>query len=499
MSHPPLKPPEEEPAPPVLVPPDNSSPNNVPAQDHRPLFIFIGLIILLLLAGAVIWLLPAHNSTPEIVDIKPSVNGPTIPPVTSSSPTEKQQSNDIEKEMEQALEKWLRIKVRVEAENMIAWGGEDYQAAITLGLEGDRLRREFLLPEARNAFRAGTTALEQLLANKENLLTSSLKQGHKDLEQQNVQAAAQNFKLALAIAPNNNEALHGAKRADSLEQVISLYEEGQIMTDKNLDAARNLLQQAVSLDPEFVPAKNLLAKVKSKINQREFRHAITQGLYGLELKDFKKAEQALNTATALRPADPAVANLQSRLEQTRLAHNLESLRQKAEEHEAAEQWAACLQSYQKALTLAPQAGFAIRGHRKAKERLALDLQLIEIISNPQRIEEQGPLEEAQLILNLARTFANPGPRLATQISKIETLLKKAIIPVDVILQSDKLTDVVIYRVGAFGKFARKQIILRPGTYTVIGSRPGFRDVRLSISVTPEQNPIFIIVRCEEPI
>jgi hypothetical protein len=49
---------------------------------------------------------------------------------------------------------------------------------------------------------------------------------------------------------------------------------------------------------------------------------------------------------------------------------------------------------------------------------------------------------------------------------------------------DQLTDVTLYRVGALGQFAAKSVELRPGTYTAIGSRDGYRDVRRTFTIVP---------------
>ena len=52
------------------------------------------------------------------------------------------------------------------------------------------------------------------------------------------------------------------------------------------------------------------------------------------------------------------------------------------------------------------------------------------------------------------------------------------------LTSDELTTVTLYRVGALGAFASHDVELRPGTYTAIGSRDGYRDVRQTFTVRP---------------
>ena len=54
-------------------------------------------------------------------------------------------------------------------------------------------------------------------------------------------------------------------------------------------------------------------------------------------------------------------------------------------------------------------------------------------------------------------------------------------------------------VGAFGAFARRDIELKPGHYTVIGTRVGYRDVRRDITVNPGQQTQTVSVSCFEPI
>ena len=72
-------------------------------------------------------------------------------------------------------------------------------------------------------------------------------------------------------------------------------------------------------------------------------------------------------------------------------------------------------------------------------------------------------------------------------------------PIAVRLESDQLTNVTLYRVGSLGAFAAKELELRPGTYTVIGSRDGYRDVRQTFTVRPGRDLPPISVVCFEPI
>ena len=57
----------------------------------------------------------------------------------------------------------------------------------------------------------------------------------------------------------------------------------------------------------------------------------------------------------------------------------------------------------------------------------------------------------------------------------------------------------LYRVGRLGTFSHHTLELRPGTYTVVGARDGYRDVRLQLVVDPGRPMEPFVVRCEEEL
>ena len=79
------------------------------------------------------------------------------------------------------------------------------------------------------------------------------------------------------------------------------------------------------------------------------------------------------------------------------------------------------------------------------------------------------------------------------------MIAEAQTPSTVTLNSDGLTSVQIYHVGRLGQFTSQQLELRPGTYTVVGSRPGYRDVRKTLTVKSGAQQQILDIRCEEAI
>ena len=65
--------------------------------------------------------------------------------------------------------------------------------------------------------------------------------------------------------------------------------------------------------------------------------------------------------------------------------------------------------------------------------------------------------------------------------------------------SDGETEVIVYKVARLGRFQQHQLTLRPGTYTALGTRNGYRDVRLSFTIAQGTIPTPVTITCTEPI
>ena len=91
------------------------------------------------------------------------------------------------------------------------------------------------------------------------------------------------------------------------------------------------------------------------------------------------------------------------------------------------------------------------------------------------------------------------PVLKKKILMVEKIISDASKIILVKLNSDNETDVVIYKVGKFGKFVNKEIHLRPGLYTVVGSRKGYKDFRKIFKITAGKDSVSLYVQCKEKI
>ena len=155
-------------------------------------------------------------------------------------------------------------------------------------------------------------------------------------------------------------------------------------------------------------------------------------------------------------------------------------------------------TYEQALAVDNTLIFARDGLARATPRAELAKALEGVLKEPERLVDARALQAADKLLKEARGTVPGGPKLEQQITELEALLTWAKTPVSVQLTSDALTDVTLLRVKRLGSFDTTRLTLRPGRYTALGVRNGFRDVRINFDIKPDSQPV-IDVRCQEAI
>ncbi len=227
--------------------------------------------------------------------------------------------------------------------------------------------------------------------------------------------------------------------------------------------------------------------------------AVTEGLAALERGAFDAARAAFARAESARPGTAAVVDGLARAEAGSRSRALADHRQRAEAAEAQERWRAAVGEYDTALRLEPQAAFALEGRTQAALRAELDERLEAYLGHPERLSAEAVANEADIAASRAAEIRPQGRRLARQVAALQELLVGARTPVAVRLVSDGRTDVSVLRLGRLGSFKEKALDLRPGSYVVVGTRPGYRDARRTLVVPPGRSPEPLVVRCEEPL
>ena len=469
----------------VLQPP-GQPPVAAAAEHHR--WLWAAMAVLLLLGVIVIFALP------QLV----APNHETAVPAEPLPPAG--ESETLRDTAHQALQHYLQLRARLELENAGVWGEPDWSEAADRVSAGDRYFAQRQFSAAVREYQAALDRLQQLDANRVAMLATALEGAARALAENDVANAISRFEAALAIQPEHPAATRGLAQANSRSAVIEQVNRAQAAeSNSDLEAARAAYQQALQLDADYEPARAALQRVTGQINARDYNAAMTRALAALDAGQAGAAGKALTEAERLQPGDTAVRDARQRLKGMRVQAGLNSLRRKAADSVRNEDWQVAAEHYRKALAIDPAAGFASAGLRRAEERVKLHAQYDHYLDEPARIYSATPLSNAEQLLAAASEAPPNEPRLAKKIAALRELVALAGTPQTLILNSDGATSVVIYRVGRLGQFDTRQLELLPGDYTVVGSRPGYRDVRKLIAVRPGVPLQPLVVRCEELI
>jgi tetratricopeptide (TPR) repeat protein len=474
-------------APPVLQPP-GQSPGSAAYDPGSQRWLWVAMAILLLLGLVVVFALPL------LVAPVPENAVPTEPLPAAGD------SEMLRATAHQSLQAYLQLRARMELDNAAAWGEPEWSAVAGLVDRGDRDFAQRQFAAAGRGYQAALQRLQQLAASRADLLSRALEEAARALAENDVANASARFEVALAIEPEHPAATRGLARARSRDAVIGQMNQGQAAeASSELEVAAVAYGQAAQLDPDYEPAQVALQRVTALTNARDYTAAMTRALAALDAGKTTAAGSALAEADRLRPGETAVRDARQRLQGMRAQADLDRLRRQAADRTAGEDWPAAAALYRKALAIDPAAGFAREGLHRAEERTKLHAQFDHYLESPDRVYSAAPLANAKQLLVAASAAPAEEPQLARKITALQELVAQASTPVTVTLNSDGVTSVVVYRVAKLGQFDSRQLELLPGDYTVVGSRPGYRDVRKVLAVRPGVSLPPLLLRCEEAI
>jgi hypothetical protein len=479
------------------------------ARSTRIKAVILAMAFVLLVSGG-LWLLnylsdrPAERapvqtpaSKPEQPSQKQAVQQPQEPPENMVDPAK------IAAEKEQAdryLAEFMKLKQDLEAKGVSQWGKEAYQEMMHFADEADRLLLEKDYRAAAENYAAGAARAQFLIGRIEPTLKQLLAEGQAALDQQNGNMARQKFSIALMIDPDNRQATQSLQRARKIEAVKQLLESG-----KRHEAAGKIAfahadyQEALRLDPESKAARQALTRIKDQISEAEFQRLMSEGLTALHNDEYQLARAKLLKAKSFRPESREVKDALAQVDQAMRLARIEAYRQKAIDAEQAENWEQALDAYLQVLKIDANIQFATRGKTRAQNRIRIDSRINFFLQQPAALESDRQLDNAVALIAEIEEIKPKGPQLKDRFEKLARIVDAAQTPVKIIIESDTFTDVAVYKVGKLGRFERRELSLRPGTYTVVGTRDGYQDIRKKITVRAGQDLVRIRIKCEVKI
>ena len=380
------------------------------------------------------------------------------------------------------------------------WAAEGFAAAQAEASAGDELYRQQLFQEASEKYQAGLDAMMAVSEQVAPLFAETLQTGEGHLTDGQAAPAVQALELAVILRPDSPEANLALDRAHKLPALLELMSQADAAVETgDLDAAKELLQQARTLDPIHPRAKSQLETVQGNILRRDFNRAMSAGYQALDEKRHDDAEQRFLEARKILPGAPEAetALVQTRTERTQM--QIDDLAQQAEAAGSQENWQQAVDAYQAILDTDSSVVFARAGLIQAQTRARLNESLNHAIEKPERLNDENIYRDTLALYRQAQGLEHQGPSLRKQLQDLEELLRLAIIPVPVLLRSDERTEVTVLKVGQLGTFRNRQLNLKPGTYTAVGVRKGYRDVRRQFTVAHSGDSPVVEISCTERI
>ncbi|MFT5710308.1 MAG: tetratricopeptide (TPR) repeat protein [Halioglobus sp.] len=492
-----------DPAPvPIQKTPANSS------STHWVLAALAGLVVLALIV--VFWLpgkLDGGDSTPAATETRQTegstaiaVNQKKQPQIEEASPWSDAQLAKQRKEAQDVLAILLDVQFELQEKGVEQWAPEAFDTAKALAQEGDTQYRERDFVAAKFSYDKALSDMEAQVEAAPLALQQRLELARRAIEDMQQQVALDALSIARAIEPSNSLLASLEQRARSVQQLQPLLSQAQEAEKLgNLASAEQLLQQASSLDPEHLTVKSELARVAGVHTLQRFNNAMSEGYSALDEGQFTPARKAFRHAANLVPGSAEANSAMRDLEAAQTSSTLSSLQNRGSRQQASEQWQQAVDTYDKALSIDSSLLFAQQGLKQSTARAQLDKQFRAAIEKPERLSDQTVAAATEQLVKHAATITPHGPVLEKQLSALNVLLQQAGAKVKLTLRSDGETEVTLRKVSRLGQFNTKQLTLRPGTYTVIGSRDGYRDVRQSFTLKHDTGALDILIVCTEEI
>jgi len=399
---------------------------------------------------------------------------------------------------EHALQSFLRTQAQPALHNAEVWAVDTWQLAMNTAAGGDKEFGQGNFTPALKAYQDARTQLQTILENREETLQDRLAGGWQFLHENAVGDASAAFELVLAMQADHQQAQLGLERSDAREQVLEFVSYAQQAEVSNtLQLAVEAYQSALQLDPLYSPAQEALGEIELVLQNRAFQDSMGRALNAIDNGKFTVAEKALMEASRIKPGDPTVKETRQQLVLAHRRANLNSLRKNAEGAIKIEDWASAVETYRRALVIDSKAAFAHNGLTQAQEKQQLHQQLDHYLNDTTRLFSDDPLDNARKLLEANQHAGASEPLLAEKLATLQQAVALAVIPVDLLLLSDKLTQVTVYKLGRLGSFEQKQLSLRPGNYTITGSRQGYRDVLKVVELRPGMSGQTLTIRTEE--
>ncbi len=375
------------------------------------------------------------------------------------------------------------------------WEEEDFLSAVTDFNKGvDLYRDEYFsdaLPKFKSAFDAFTQLEEtfQTTAEEKRAAIDGL------FENSSYEIAVTELNSLLEWFPEDLDLVRLHGEATQGEQLKPLVEELQE------HVSTGNFQEVEQLLPQFPDGfyeddiSNARASLEAHRQDSSFNSSMTAAYESIEAKEWFIAEQVLESALLIRPNSTVAKELLEEVSENMRLDQVDELVQKMADAMSTERWEDVLVNIEEVekLDVNEEYDFAIVVE-EVGELLALEAELIEYKDFDFNSLNDSKRQDIQLLLDKT-DHLNDFDRTQPIRQFLQDTFTLYSTPIEVTIRSDNKTKLRIRPGKEIGSFRSKTLEVLPGTYEIVGTRRGFKQVTHKLEVKPDSESIEIKVEC----
>ena len=382
--------------------------------------------------------------------------------------------------------------------NVGEWATEAMGGATDTALLGDEYFQTQDYFNALANYQRAADQIEQTILLGQARLTKAIAATSSAIDNLDLDQATSALAEARKIAPTEARVEALQERIKVLPEITVLLRQGlNFGLREQYDEALLNYKKIADLDPLTASLEERVAAATAGKQAQQIRAWLSEGFSALNTADFANARAAFNKVKAIVPDNSAALG---GLEQVAQLYDVALIgRAEADALKAMTEgtWDKAVDAYQRILDLDPNLSIGRSGITNAQEHKRINALINAVLAQPQRLSDPRLFNDAERALVSAQSLTSKPTAFGDAIDRAEELLEQYRTPVAVSLISDNTIEVNVSNVGNLGRFNQRTLTLRPGRYTVRGSKIGCTDIYTSITVLPGMKPIEIF--CTEPL
>ncbi len=464
--------------------------------------------VLVLIGGFVFFVLP-DLATQSPIDPAKTSEAPATPIGTPTqinagpAPVAAARNKIAGEQATELAETFLRKLIHLEDLGISLWAPETLTQLNDQAIEADEA---FRANDNLAALTQYQTLLEAVIAVEAEL--PSRKADYREraslaLDQGETDATMTLWEIVARLHPEDTAIQSTWSEVQNIPGILALMAEASLAQDAGeLSSAKDKLIEAKALYPTWKPLLARLNALDQTMTQRAYQKAMSAGFANLKDSNFTAAIKAFNQALNLRPSDAAATDGLAQVMQAQSQNAWQAQLQVARTAAADGQWQTAKTAFETLLSQAPGLTGLQNDIQQMAQRLTLSSELAQFFENPAKLQTDAALQAAKaLALDISQLSAPTGD-LQKQLPKLTRLIRNARRPLPLTITSDGQTQVTVLRIGAagdLGQITTQQLTLIPGRYILVGSRPGYRDVRQELTLSVDEPNPSIAVICQDRI